>query len=114
MAELRAYNPSWNDRIAQLLLGDSKAGSFKGKMVEGVMGSTGLGRTQPGLVDFVPGVSNVLFGDQAVRDAYYGNYQGAALNAVAAVPFGALNAGFSSVGKTAQETENVASRLIPV
>jgi hypothetical protein len=114
MAELRAYNPSWNDRIAQLLLGDSNAGSFKGKMVEGVMGSTGLGRTQPGLVDFVPGVSNVLFGDQAVRDAYNGNYKGAALNAVAAVPFGALNAGLSSVGKAAQDTDNIASRLIPV
>ncbi|MGW6778974.1 hypothetical protein ACWF50_13135 [Brucella pseudogrignonensis] len=114
MAELRAYNPSWNDRIAQLLLGDSNAGSFKGKMVEGVMGSTGLGRTQPGLVDFVPGVSNVLFGDQAVRDAYNGNYKGAALNAVAAVPFGALNAGLSSVGKAVQDTDNIASRLIPV
>ncbi|WP_273792128.1 hypothetical protein [Brucella anthropi] len=121
MDELRAYNPSLNDRIAQFLLGDSNAGSLKGKMVEGLMGSTGLGKTQAGVVDFVPGVSNVLFGDQAVRDLAHGNYSGAAWNIAGAIPGSLATAAFSrvgkaalsSMGKAAQDAENIASRIVP-
>lgn len=81
MAELRAFNPSWNDRLAQFLMGDAKASPERRRFVEGLLGSTGLGRTGLGVMDATP-VGGLLQAQEAVQE---GDLSGAAL-AVLPIP----------------------------
>jgi hypothetical protein len=53
-AELRAYQPTLRDRIASFFVGDERASPEKARLVEGLLGSRGLGNTGMGLVDLTP------------------------------------------------------------
>jgi hypothetical protein len=53
MAELRPYEPTWRDRLANVLMGDGRS-SARQQFVEGLLGSRGLGQTGMGLVDVTP------------------------------------------------------------
>jgi hypothetical protein len=53
-AELRAYQPTLRDRIASFFVGDERASPEKARLVEGLLGSRGLGSTGMGLVDLTP------------------------------------------------------------
>jgi hypothetical protein len=64
--EIRPYEPSWRDSIANWMLGDGRPTLGREQVVRGLMGSTGLG-TQLGLVDFVPVVGQGLDIQEAVR-----------------------------------------------
>lgn len=82
MAELRPYNPTWRDRLAQALMGDGRASPERRAMVEGLTGSSGLGTKGIGIVDalMVPGA--VLGAQEAAQG---GDYRGAAM-AIAMAP----------------------------
>jgi hypothetical protein len=53
-AELRAYQPTLRDRLASFFVGDERASPEKARLVEGLLGSRGLGNTGMGLVDLTP------------------------------------------------------------
>lgn len=78
MAELRAFEPSWRDRLAGWMMGNERATPERRRMVEGLLGSSGLGNTGVGLVDVTP-VGGLLGAQEAARD---GDYRGAAMNAM--------------------------------
>ena len=60
-----AYNPTLRDRLATWLLGDQKVSPGVNAMVEGIVGSRGMGTTGMGLIDLTPaGIP------MAVQDAY--------------------------------------------
>jgi hypothetical protein len=42
MSELRAYDPTWRDQLANLLIGDRSLIPSRRRFVEGLVGSTGL------------------------------------------------------------------------
>jgi hypothetical protein len=77
-SSISAYKPSWRDRIAQAILGDERPSPTKRRMVEGLVGSSGLGNTGIGLADFVPG-GQVLSMQEA---AAAGDMRGAAMAVV--------------------------------
>lgn len=68
-ASLRPYQPSLRDRLAAMLMGESKSAE-RHNFVEGLMGSTGLGSTGPGLIDFVPGGQVLPFEEMAQGGRY--------------------------------------------
>jgi hypothetical protein len=78
MAELRRYEPTWRDRLAQVMMGDGRASPERRRVVEGLLGSSGLGNTGMGVVDVTP-VGGIL---QAQEAAQQGDYRGAAMNAM--------------------------------
>lgn len=84
-SELRSYDPTWQERIGGWLMGDERALSPRGRLVGALVGSAGLGSTGPGLMDFTP-AGAVFAGQQAARDYSDGNYTGAAINGLGAVP----------------------------
>lgn len=75
---MRAYEPTWRDKIAAMIMGDQKPSPERRRLAEGLMGSSGLGTQGMGLVDFTP-VGNVL---GAQESAKHGDYRGAAINAM--------------------------------
>lgn len=80
-AELSSYSPTWRDRIATLFMGDERASPARRNFVSGLFGSTGLGSTGMGLVDFTPAGIPLAVQESAKQ----GDLTGAA---VAATPFG--------------------------
>lgn len=49
-----AYNPTWRDRLGAWIMGDAKPSQERRRMVEGAVGSSGLGSTGMGLIDATP------------------------------------------------------------
>lgn len=78
MAELKPYNPTIRDRIASALMGEARPGSARANVVEGLMGSRGIGTTGIGLADLTP-IGAGLGVQEAARE---GDYRGAAMNAM--------------------------------
>lgn len=84
--ELRAYEPSWRDRLAQLLMPDERASPLREKAVEALVGSRGIGRTSTiPAVDFTP-LGLLLAGDEMHRSAEEGDVIGTVANAAAMIP----------------------------
>lgn len=67
MPVARSYQPTLRDRAANKLLSWMGNGPTQQHFVEGLMGSTGLGTTGPGVVDFIPGVGQAFQADEAGR-----------------------------------------------
>jgi hypothetical protein len=85
-AEMRSYEPTWREQIAQYMMGDQRASPEKQRLVGGLMGTTGLpGSEQMGVVDVTP-ARIPMFAQEAKRSYDEGNYGKAALNAVGATP----------------------------
>lgn len=86
-AELRAYEPTWREQIAQYMMGDQRASPERERLVSGIMGTTGLpgGERAAGVVDVTP-ARIPLFAQEARRAYDDGSYGKAALNAVGATP----------------------------
>lgn len=84
--ELRAYEPTWRDRLAQMLMPDERASPLRERSVEALLGSRGLGRTGTiPAVDFTP-AGIVLAGDEMMRAQEEGDVLGTAVNAAAMIP----------------------------
>lgn len=90
MAELRAYEPTWRDRLARVLMGDGRASPERRAIVEGLTGSSGLGTTGMGLVDVTPAGVPLA----AQEAAQGGDYRGAAMAIVP--PIAASRLGFAA------------------
>ena len=88
-AELRAYEPTWRDRMASFLLPEN-AGYYPRRMARELIGSSGIGATGLSAVDFVPGVGPALNAQEAIQR---GDIPDAAGNIAAAVVPGAALAG---------------------
>lgn len=63
-AELRAYHPTWRDKLAAALMGEGRPSVPKRDFVQGLFGSSGLGTTGMGLVDATP-IGGVLGAQEA-------------------------------------------------
>jgi hypothetical protein len=103
---LSAYTPSWSDRLRQFVEGAaSGAGASKSY-------SQNLGEGAQGVAGLVPGLGNALSANQAYRDYEGGNYIGAGLNALGALPMpGGMVEGVAAKGaESAAEKE--AARII--
>lgn len=84
MAELRPYEPTWRDRLANVLMGDGRS-SARQQFVEGLLGSRGLGQTGMGLVDVTP--FGVPLAVQESRQSFeQGNPVSGLLGAMAVLP----------------------------
>lgn len=84
-ATLSPYNPTWRDRIASALAGDSRPGSSRSNFAEGLMGSRGIGTTGMGLADLTP-AGIPMAAQDAQRSARAGDPVGAITNAMAVIP----------------------------
>ena len=78
MAELRAFEPSWRDRLAGWMMGSERATPERRRFVEGLLGSSGLGNTGFSLADATP-IGGLLDAQEAAKQ---GDYRGAAMNAM--------------------------------
>jgi GNAT superfamily N-acetyltransferase len=85
MAELRAYDPTWRDRLAGLLMGDGRASPERRAVVRGLLGSTGLGTTGMGLLDATP-AGMPLAANDAHDSLRQGDYVSGAIGAMALIP----------------------------
>lgn len=64
---LKAYEPTWRDKLARVLMGEQRASPERARLVEGLTGSRGMGSPGLGVVDAVPGVGQALQAQEAVR-----------------------------------------------
>lgn len=102
MAELRPYEPTWRDRLANVLMGDGRS-SARQQFVEGLLGSRGLGQTGMGLVDLTP--AGIPLAVQESRQAFeQGSPVAGLLGAMAVLPAArpAALAAKTAVGEAAQ------------
>jgi hypothetical protein len=107
MAEqtLRPYNPSWADKLAAHLYDMTSKSPEARNFVGGLMGGTGLGRTQMGVVDATP-----LGVPLGIQEAYNnGDAKGMAL---AALPMPVKAAGMGMVKAAAKEAAPAVERGI--
>lgn len=86
-----SYEPTWREKLAQLLMGNGVGSQARRDFVSGVTGSTGLGQTGMGLVDMTP-AGIPLAAQEAYRE---GDPQGMAL---AVAPFGAARRAMPGIG----------------
>jgi hypothetical protein len=102
-AELRSYNQTWRERIADFLMGEGPYSNYRARLVSGLMGTTGIGSGGIGAVDFTP--AGIPFsGQEAKRAADAGDWLGATLNAAGTVPVAGpvLGAAAKGVAKIAR------------
>lgn len=108
-----AYRPTVRDRVATALLGKTP-GPLREKVVEGLIGSTGLGASgkgwlgTSGLVDFTP-LGLAFAADEAGRSMGQGHPFRGALELATAVPL-PIAKGAKAAGRVA---ETVAERVVP-
>lgn len=87
-ATLSAYEPSWRDRLARALLGDNP--SLLGeRLVEGILGSRGLGSTGLSLADFSP-LAPAFGANEAQIAAKQGDTVGTVLASLGMIPGASL------------------------
>jgi hypothetical protein len=94
---LRPYEPSFRDNIASTMLGGTPNKSAV-DFVGGLMGSTGIGHNNAGVVDFMPYVGPALGLDESIRAK---SPKDALLYGLGILPFkGAPAPNFSTYGPT--------------
>lgn len=107
--EMTAYRPTWRDALAIAFSGNGRVSGLRRNLLEGVLGSTGLGSTGSSLIDFTP--AGVAFAaDETARALDAGNYGDAAMNALGAIPGGAVSGGVATALAGAKPWKNLASR----
>lgn len=95
-AEMRAYQPSLRDRIAWMLAGTA------GKFGAGRYAQQDIARKAQGLMDFLPGVGEVLGADDIASSLEAGNWRNAAVN-LGATMLGAMPVIGDAAGKGLQK-----------
>lgn len=108
--ELRAYNPTWRDRIAAALIGDAKPSRYYRDVVSGLVGSTGTGGTGMSLLDLTP-AGAVFSADEMVRNTREGNYGQAAADAAGLIPAGPVFRAAMKLTKGGKPLENIGSKV---
>lgn len=96
---MRAYDPTWRDRLALALLGDNPTTDIKNKFARTFTGSAGYGHDMLGLADLIPGVSQALGLQESLQK---GNNKDAALYVLNSVPIlASLKHGLAGTAATA-------------
>lgn len=113
-ATLSEYRPTVRDKLARLLMGDdTRADSFRGQVVEGLLGSTGSGTARTGVVDFVPGLGQVLQAQEAGRQlATPGQRVAGAVNLGMALPIPGTALAKKAAGKIAQKAADEIAQTV--
>jgi len=111
--ELRAYDPTWRDRVAAALIGEGKPSRYYRDVISGLVGSAGIGGTGYSLSDLTP-AGTVFSADEMVRSARDGNYGQAALDAASIIPAGVAFRATAKFAKGARPFANVGSRVASV
>lgn len=83
-ATVKPIQQTWRDKIAMGLLGDTKSAARQ-NIVQGLLGSRGMGTTGMGLVDLTP-VGVPLAVDETKNDYRSGDYASALINAMSLAP----------------------------
>lgn len=107
-AELRAYEPTLRDMLANLLMPEGRASPERRRLVEGLVGSSGLGETGSGIVDLIPGLSQVLNSEDAYRDL---SDRGDVMGAAGDVLEGAVPLKIPGVGRAVDEMGSKITRI---
>jgi hypothetical protein len=115
-AAVSNYKPTIRDRMGAAVqdaaTGAGLSNQAGGDLAKGLTGSGGVGTEQMGLVDLVPGPSNVLAYQDAQKDFQQGDYLSGTLNTVAAgLPAGpvAANAAKAAVAPGQRLSERAAA-----
>jgi hypothetical protein len=74
--EMKAYHPTWRERLGQGLMGDKPASPAREQFTRGLLGTTGLGEQSMSLSDLTP----VGMGLGAQENIQHGKYREAALS----------------------------------
>lgn len=113
-AELRNYEPSLRDRIAAFLMGEGKPSPERRRLVEGALGSSGLGETGGlNVADAIPGISQALNAGDAYSDINRGDYGGAILDLVEGyLPMAGIGKAAGAVPNAISPEMNAAQRKI--
>jgi hypothetical protein len=106
--ELRAYDPTWRDRVAAALIGEGKPSRYYRDVISGLVGSAGIGGTGYSLSDLTP-AGTVFSADEMVRSARDGNYGQAALDAASIIPAGVAFRAAAKFAKGARPFANFAA-----
>jgi uncharacterized membrane protein (UPF0127 family) len=104
---LAPTDPSWSEKIQQ---GVSEAGQALGQPVEGAERLGSVVRTG---AEYAPGTSNILSGNEAYRAGQRGDYLGAALSAVGAVPIPGAAAERAGVGAIERGADGILRHADP-
>lgn len=80
-AEMRAYEPTWRDKLGAMIAGDDRSQS-RAALAEGLVGSRGVGRTGTSIADFTP-AGIPLAAQEAAQE---GDARGVALSFLPAAP----------------------------
>lgn len=110
-AELRSFDPTWRQQIAQTIIPDSP-GFLQDKMRElssVVLGTTGLDDPGLNVIDFTP-ARIPLLAQEAGRSVEEGNYGMAALQGIGALPIPLLNKGIEAIASAAPKAVSAAAR----
>lgn len=83
--ELRPYEQTWRDTLAGLMMGDLRASPERASLVEGLLGSRGIGSAGMSALDFTP--AGAILGMQ--ESAHNGDKIGMAMNGVGLLAMGA-------------------------
>ena len=104
---LSAYTPSWSDRLRQFVE-EAASGAGASKSY-----SQNLGEGAQGVAGLVPGLGNALSANQAYRNYEGGNYVGAGLDTLAAIPLPGASIVEGAAAKGAESAaEKEAARII--
>lgn len=109
-AELRNYEPTMREKIAQFFMGgeNEDTAPTRAAIVGGLLGSTGLpGSEQISAVDFTP-ARIPLLAQEAARDFEEGDNLGGTLNAIGALPIPLMD---KAIGAVASKGAKVADKL---
>ena len=114
---LRPYIPTLRDDAASWILDRTGNGATAQRLVEGLLGSTGVGHTKTSVADVVPLLSQVLQAEEGGQQIGAGNHLGGALNvALAAIPVPAAAKGVAMarglMGSSARAAEADAARAV--
>lgn len=87
MSDAYQYDPSLREKIRAKLGGDAKPGSLRAKLADAMVGGSGSADAKGGipLMDLTP-LGLAFSSNEATRDARSGNYVGAGVNALGAIP----------------------------
>jgi hypothetical protein len=102
---LSTYQPTWRERMAQALLGDGRASPERRRVVEGLLGTSGLGGSLGLNVADVSPIGPILSGHEMGRAVNNGDVGGVVSSALGLIP--AVAAGSNGLKTLASKSSNI-------
>lgn len=115
--EIKNYDPTLRDTVSRYLMGDERPSPERARLVEGLTGSRGMGKTGTGILDMSP-AGPIFAGQETQRSMQEGDYVDAGLSALGMMPAAgaptqqisrfALGRGLSPTARAAQKVAGAA------